>query len=387
MSGRSSRLPQVVIGSASKFWTFHQARGAEQAGMLHRLIVPLADKTETGVPLEKIKNIPWPAYAAFAISRLPFPQSLYWSYYVGDNWFDLVARRHIGGADICHFYNNHGLYTFREAKKQGMITIVERSSAHPVYQHEILRQEYEHLGLKLPGVVKPLVDKHVQEYVEADWIIVTSEFIRRSMIAGGVPAEKMRLIPLGFAPDRFFPTPKGDDKFRVIYAGQLCVRKGLHYLLAAWKIAGLPPEKSELLLVGDIQPDAHNFLPKYHGTYRHIPFVPNSQLPGLYNSGSVFCLPSLEDGYPMVMCEAAACGLPIIVSTNTGTFTRDGEDGFIVPIRNADAIAGKLTYLYQHEVERQRMGQLARERILQFDWAYNQRELIRFYSEIWKHAS
>jgi hypothetical protein len=101
----------------------------------------------------------------------------------------------------------------------------------------------------------------------------------------------------------------------------------------------------------------------------------------------VFVLPSLQDGFGMVVYEAAACGLPVIVSENVGAAIRNGQDGFIVPIRDPAALAEKLIYLYQHPAERQRMGQTARAYVSRFTWEHYQDELIGHYREIWAEAS
>jgi len=176
---------------------------------------------------------------------------------------------------------------------------------------------------------------------------------------------------------------KPDSIFRVIFVGALSLQKGLPYLLEGFKLAQLPPDRSELLLVGEPFPEAHSFLPKYAGLYRHLRFVPHTELARVYHTGSVFVLPSLQDGFGMVVYEAAACGLPILISENVGATIRDGEDGFVVPIRDTEAIAEKLIYFYNHEADRQRMGRSAGEYVSQFTWARYQDQLISHYQEIW----
>lgn len=376
------RQPQIVVVSGNKFHAYHLARGAQRAGWLRRFVTTLFDKSETGIPPDKITQIRLPAYAAMLLSLLPFPDSQTWSYYIGDNWFDRAASRYAGEADIYHAFNHHGLHGIRAAKRAGAITIVERSSAHPNVQHALLRQEFERFGLRYPAGNRRIITKHLQEYAEADWIMVASDFVYRTMLAEGVPADKLRKVHLGFAPERFYPGEKNDSVFRAIFVGALSLQKGLPYLLEGFRLAGLPPDKSELLIVGEPFPEARAFLPQYRGLYRHLRFVPNDQLAQVYQTGSVFVLPSLQDGFGMVVYEAAACGLPAIISENVGAAVRDGEHGFVVPIRSAEAIAEKLQYLYTHEAERQCMGRAAREYVSQFTWERYQDELIEHYREI-----
>jgi glycosyltransferase involved in cell wall biosynthesis len=275
------------------------------------------------------------------------------------------------------------LHGIRAAKRVGAITIVERSAAHPNVQHAILRDEFARFGLRYPAGNKQIIAKHLQEYHEAHWIMVSSEFVYRTMIAEGVPAAKLRQVHLGFAPEHFYPGEKSDNVFRVIFVGALSLQKGLPYLLEGFRLANLPSGKSELLIVGEPFPDAKAFLPKHTGLYRHLRFVPHDELARVYHTGSVFVLPSLQDGFGMVVYEAAACGLPVIISENVGATVRDREDGFIVPIRSAEPIAEKLVYLYNHESERKHLGRSAREYVSQFTWARYQDELINHYREIW----
>jgi glycosyltransferase involved in cell wall biosynthesis len=382
MVSSHSGNPRIAVVSGNKFHAYHMARGAQRAGWLQRFITTIFDKRETGIPPEKIVQFKLPAYAAMLITRLPFAGAQALSYYIGDNWFDRAASQYAPEADIYHAFNHHALHGLRAAKRAGAITIVERSSAHPNLQHALLREEYARFGLKYPADNEKIIAKHLQEYEEADWIMVASDFVYRSMVAEGVPPRKLRQVHLGFAPEHFYPGPKPDDVFRVIFVGALSLQKGLQYLLEGFKLANLPREKSELLIVGEPFPDAESFLPKYEGLYRRLKFVPHSELAKVYQSGSVFVLPSLQDGFGMVVYEAAACGLPVIISENVGAAIRHGEDGFIVPIRSAEAIAEKLTYLYEHETERQTMGHSVCNYVNQFTWTRYQDELIGHYQDI-----
>ena len=375
------RAPKVVVVSGGKFHAYHLARGAHRAGLLHRFVTTIFDRSETGLPPEKIVEIPAPAYAARLIQRLPFAGSLGWSYFVGDNWFDRAASRYASEADIYHAFNHHALSGIRAARRAGAITVVDRSSAHPVAQHALLREEFARFGLSYPAVNERMCAKHVQEYAEADWIMVPSPFVHRTMVDEGVPAAKLRRLPLGVSTERFCPGAKDDDVFRVLFVGAVSLRKGVPDLLEGFRRAGLR-RPSELILVGEPFPEARAFLAKYDGLYRLVPFLPHGQLVRMYQQASVFVLPSIEDGFGMVVYEAAACGLPLIVSQNVGAEVRDGADGFVVPIRDPDVIADRLLRL-QDDALRRTMGESARQYVSQFTWERYYSELSRHYREMW----
>jgi starch synthase len=96
--------------------------------------------------------------------------------------------------------------------------------------------------------------------------------------------------------------------------------------------------------------------------------VPQTQLKSLMSRSHVMVLPSIEEGLALVVAQAMACGCPVVASTNTGAedIIVDGVEGFIVPIRNVDALAGRLQHMAEHPEERAAMGARAREKVRGF---------------------
>jgi glycosyltransferase involved in cell wall biosynthesis len=342
----------------------------------------LLDRSEPGIPRDRVVEVRAAAYLARALQRLPSTRAQALSYHLGDGWLDRVACRFAAEADIYHVFSHYGLHGIRAARRAGGTAVVERGTAHPDVQHALLREEFTRLGLRYPGLTRRLAAREVQEFAEADWIVVPSEFVRRTLAAHGVPDGKLRVVPLGFAPERFHPGDDADGAFRVLFVGALSAQKGLPYLLEGFRRAGLPRERSELVLVGEPWPEARAFLPRYQGLYRRVPFVSHDELARIYRSGSVLVLPSIQDGFGLVVQEAAACGLPAIVSENVGAPVQDGEHGFVVPIRDPDAIAAKLVYLSRHEEVRRRMGRAAREHVTRFTWERYQAAIGALHGEI-----
>jgi glycosyltransferase involved in cell wall biosynthesis len=263
-----------------------------------------------------------------------------------------------------------------------MKTLVERSGAHPVSAHRTLADEYARFGLRFPKSSRLVESRAVQEFTEADVVCIPSQFVWRTMVERGVPESKLRQVHFGFAPERFAPDPtsKTDRTFRVIFVGTLSLQKGVQYLLEAFRLLNLPD--AELVLVGGEFKDSQSFLPRYEGLYRRVAFVPHDQLPALYNNSSVFVLPSLQDGFGMVVYEAAACGLPLIISENVGAEIRPGQDGYVVPIRDSVAIADKLLSLYRDEPLRRAMGESARQYVQQFTWQAYHAEMASLYRDL-----
>ncbi len=142
------------------------------------------------------------------------------------------------------------------------------------------------------------------------------------------------------------------------------IRKGIPYLLQAF--AQLSHPKKRLKIIGDVAPEAEPLLRKLPMDHVEIiGAVPNHALAMHYSTADVMVLPSLEDGFGMVMAEAMACGCPVIASENTGgpdLFT-DGIEGRIIPIRSHSRLLEALEAFAQDQDSARRMGEKARERI------------------------
>mgnify|MGYP001153685487 CR=1 FL=1 len=299
-----------------------------------------------------------------------------------------VAKRIDDGADIVFAESNIALLTIKKAKELGMTTVLDRTNSHIEYQTELLKEEYEKFGIKYIFNSQNIVEKGVKEYREADYICVLSSFVKRTFLEKGTPESKLLLVPSGVELADFRQTNKEDDIFRIICCGLSCIKKGTHYLLEAFKQLNL--KNAELWLIGGIFEDIKPLLKKYEGHYKSIGFVPHKELYRYFSQGSAFVLPSLEEGLAKVMMEAMACGLPVIATTNTGAedVVRDKEDGFIVPIRDVEALKEKILYMYENQNTCRQMGQNAKNRVKEgFTWENYADRMVCAFREILKEKS
>ena len=142
----------------------------------------------------------------------------------------------------------------------------------------------------------------------------------------------------------------------------------------AWEKLNL--HKAELILYGVDGKNFNNPLPDNVKTgWVNIP-----QLVETLQQSSVFCLPALEDGCPLVTHEAMACGLPVIISENTGTkqYVTEGKDGWIIESNSVDAICDALQFAYDNTVVLSGMGQEARKAIEKWPWERYETMYINF---------
>jgi glycosyltransferase involved in cell wall biosynthesis len=238
----------------------------------------------------------------------------------------------------------------------------------------------------VPSWMEPQLDA---ECDLADQILVGSSFARDSFIAEGIPVDKLTVVPYGVDLSLFSPQSAGipaGGGFRVLFVGQIGQRKGISYLLKAYdRFRGCG---TSLTLVGNYL-GSQEPLRHYRKIFQHIPNVPREWLADIYRRADVFVLPTLIEGLGIVVLEAMASGLPVIVTPNgPGDIVRDGVDGFVVPIRDANAIVDRLDYLRANPQVRDDMGKNARERALAFTWdAYQARVVEVLLNEMSWHSS
>jgi glycosyltransferase involved in cell wall biosynthesis len=377
---------RVTLSVSGKYYAFDLAQQLLKRDCLEQLITgyPRFKVKKHDLPSKKLITLPLNQVIYRVWTHLPrVLRDLYDPNLLVTELFDRQARRRVRDCDIFVGWAGLCLHTMRRAQSRGAIALVERGSSHMLFQQEILQEEYDRLGLKGPLAHPGIIKRELQEYMEADYVSIPSQFVRRTFLQKGFPEEKLIQVPYGVDLSAYRQVPKEDGVFRVIFSGSMCLRKGVHYLLKAFSELKLPD--SELLLVGSVLEEILPFFKKYEGVYRWVNPKPPKRLYHYYSQGSVFVMPSIEEGMAMVQLQAMACGLPLICTTNTGgeDLIENGEQGYIIPIRDVGALKEKLVYLYENHTEREEMGRKAMERAQgHFSWDNYGRRTIENYQRI-----
>ena len=178
----------------------------------------------------------------------------------------------------------------------------------------------------------------------ADQILVNSNWSRDALIAEGVAAEKIRVIPLAYEAandassfQRHYPRAFSAERpLRVLFLGQVSLRKGVAQLLEAVKL--LPREHVEFWFVGPVQIRVPQEL-KLHPQVRWFGVVPRLSVESYYRDADVFIFPTLSDGFGLTQLEAQAWKLPVIASRYCGEVVRDGVNGVVLEEVSGEAIA------------------------------------------------
>jgi len=365
---------KVGISVGGKFHAFYLAEQLQKRGMLGQLITsyPRFEVMKSRIGRDRINTVLVKELLERGYRKLPqLVRGAYNPQFFISDLYDRLAAKHLKPCDLFVGWSSFCLHTMEKAKRQGAVTVVERGSAHIEYQRDILAEEYGKYGMK-PSLPHPrIVEKELAEYDMADYISVPSLFAKRTFLEKGFPESKILHVPYGVDLSQFNPLRKEDGLFRIIHCGGVTLRKGCQYLLQAF--TELQLKNTELWFVGTVSSEMAPFIDKYRAA--NVVFhghKPQHELQWYYSQASVFCLLSIEEGMAMVQAQAMACCLPLITTTNTGgeDIVTEGVEGFIVPIRDAEAIKEKILFLYENPDARLAMGQAARERVVSgFSWA------------------
>lgn len=305
-----------------------------------------------------------PVFSAI-FSHLTKINSPTWFKEISSVLFDFFASFMMRKCDVLHVWSSFGFYSIKKAKQQNTIVFVEKSCSHPHCQEAILKEEANKLGFKYRGHSKWFLDRTLKEFELADKVIVCSKYTLNSFIENGFPREKLYNVSLdsNFVPKRSYSRNFNKKEFVVGIAGGNVIRKGFIYLLEAWKELDIPnaslllrTSKSELKKIPKIWNliDGDNSIE----IIGHL-----NDMEDFYEKCDLFVLPSIDEGFGMVVFEALACSLPVIVSTNVGAgdFIYNGKEGFVVDIRNAQQIKDKIEYLHSDRQLLQTMSAKAKD--------------------------
>jgi glycosyltransferase involved in cell wall biosynthesis len=365
----------VTVTVHGRFHAFDLAAQLEKRGQLARLITtyPRYKARPWHLPAQRILSLPQYEVGKRVARRLAAPvgRSVFADSLMS-RAFDWHAARHLPrGTDVVVSFAGAALHTIRQAHRQGAITVVERGSSHIATQYELLREEGRRWNLPPPELSDDHLRRELQEYAETDFIGIPSAFVRRTFVERGIPESRLIQAAYGVDLSHFRPAEKPHEgPFRVIFCGAVSLRKGVPYLLQAFCELNLPG--SELWIIGNVLDELRPFLDRWkHPGIRLCGAHPQNELYRLYQQGSVFVLPSIEEGFGMVLPQAMACGLPVICTPNGAgeDLVEEGREGFIVPIRDVPALKERLAVLASDSALRGRMSAAALARVKSgFTW-------------------
>ena len=300
-------------------------------------------------------------------------------------WFGRWAARQIarGDYDIVHSFSGIAsklLEDYRSTRQSqgGPAHLLMRGSAHIEIQDELLREEELRAKRRIERPARSIIEREKREYRLADKVVVLSTFAYRSFVDRGISEEKLAMLPLGVNVDHFRASDEALEArlrritsgapLRVLWVGTMSLRKGLLDYLEMTKALG--GSRFQFRFVGGLPVELDLPIDGFRDAVELIPRQRQWDLPQQYEWGDVFVFPTIEDGFAVVLAQAAANGLPILATTNCAApdMVRDGLNGWVLPIRSPEAFIERLRWCDANRAALAAMARDASERFHPRTW-------------------
>jgi glycosyltransferase involved in cell wall biosynthesis len=349
---------RVAIVVQGRFHAFDVARALGEAG--HDVTVltnyPRWAVARFGLDPRRVRSL-WPHGVAERVLRraavIGVPQAEALMHRAFGAW----AARSLAGPrwDLVLAFSGVAEELLRSHAVLGLKTVV-RGSCHIRVQDRLLREEEARAGAPIDRPSTWRLAREEREYALADRVLVLSSFARRTFLDEGVSAERLWLNPLALPVESFSPGAATVQErtrrlsrpgpLRVLTVGRMCFQKGL--LDFAEVCRALEPTDASFRVVGTIQPEARALCDQLAARVDFHPACPRSKLGPHFAWADVFLLPTIQDGFALVLAEAIAAGIPVITTHNSGgpdLLALDARYGALVPIRDPGAIVDQLRSL------------------------------------------
>jgi starch synthase len=325
-------------------WDEDNARALANHGLL-RLMTMGTRRGAPGVPAEITRLNPKFGLFAYAASRTLSPFRAESFRYRMYPWFDRWTLKQLIPGD--HLISSFAFAneSFRWVRKHGGKTLLSAGNSHPEQFWDILAEEHRRWKCADPPVARHYTERARAMLPDVDYVLAPSSWVSRSFLERGFRPEQIirDIYPVDLSCFKPGTTPRDRNRpLTIISTGMLSLRKGTPYLLEAFRLVQKRHPSARLLLTRNILDSAVPVLAQYRDLpIDWAPHLPHAQLAERLREGDIFVLPSLEEGLVRTALEAMACGLPVILTPNTGSsdFVKPGVNGEIVPIRDPQAIA------------------------------------------------
>lgn len=286
---------------------------------------------------------------------------------------------------------------FELLKKQApqILRIMDVSAANILFMREIyerdvkLQPDFADILYKEREIVwnEDNIKRAEKEWKYGQIFLVPSHFVKKSLEFSRIREEQIRICPYGvdtvqFGAKKYYRfTEKYQRPIHFVYVGGVKELKGISYLLQT--IERFSASEADLTVVGNVNLNAPEIQPylkraKFTGSVLHW------EISEILMKADVFVFPSLGEGLSLAALEAASCGLPLIVSANSGIndAITDGQEGFVIPIQSVDILVEKMKWFIEYPQEIERMGRAARKMTFNYTWKAYEQRIGRIFEEL-----
>jgi glycosyltransferase involved in cell wall biosynthesis len=352
----------------------------------------LLKRRQTPAALDgKVDNIWVRELLRSASSKIAHPMMAHVLWKWAEISFDrIVANRYGGQFELIYGMEHSSAATFTVQKARGGRCVLRQVTAHARTVNSVLRRESDRFPDFLPSH-HPVLMAHIDEgarrkeieYGLADLIVANSEYVRKTFIANGVSPSRIIAVPTGCPPVDPIGARAGagSGTVRFLYVGALSLRKGFLYLLGAWR-AARPGTHAELWIAGPAELDVVKRL-QGDRTIRYFGTLTKDALWEIYRQADLLVLPTLCEGLSHAVLEGISLGLPVITTeaSGAGDLIVDGENGFLVPAADVEALASVIARAIELRAELPAMGIRSAERAKTWTVAQSNRRHLNLLQE------
>ncbi len=303
----------------------------------------------------------------------------------------IVARRIeklAGQIDIIHTWPTGALETLKTAARLGIPTVLERPNAHTGFAMEVVQKECDRLGVTLPpdhehAYNAEKLHKEEEEYGLATRLLCPCNFVVKTFVDKGYAQERLARHIYAYDEKVYYSTNEPRDPSRgltMLFVGVCAVRKGVHFALEAWLKS--PASKDGTFLI------AGEFLPEYQvklaSMLRH-PSVKvlghRSDVPELMRKSDILVLPSIEEGFGLVIAEAMGSGCVPLASEACTEICSHMKTGLMHRVGDVEALTQHMTLLHEDRTLLERLRSACLEAAPGVTWTAAGRRLLEAYRE------
>lgn len=353
--------------------TFRCAHKLAETNLLKNLyVVDVADSLGLDpellhTPIPGGKTIPRAIYLAEMLSPFDAPDAR-------KNivkMLDWLVSRKISEEKSVHLFPEFGR-TAKAATERDVTTVTYASDCHPTHVLDLYSEEANRLNTPI-AIPTGRLEQRLRTYEHTDYVLYLSEYAGETFLENGFAEDQLiKVGPLGTDTSEFTPGGTSEEDFLVIAVANVKPLKGIDYLLDAWEMLNL--EDARLVICGTITPGLTDRLkPRIDDIegVEHLGYV--DDIESWYRRASVLVQPSLSEGFGKTVTEAMASQIPVII-TEHGPREIVDDAGFVVPIRDAKAIAEKIQYVHDNPAEAGEMGRRGRDIVEANTWeAFSER--------------
>jgi glycosyltransferase involved in cell wall biosynthesis len=293
-----------------------------------------------------------------------------------------------GQIDIIHTWPLGALETLKTAARLGIPTVLERPNAHTGFAMEIVQEECDRLGVTLPpdhehAFNAKKLRKEEEEYRLATRLLCPSEFVVKTFLDKGFAKEQLVRHIYGYDEKVYHPSEGLRDPNRgltMLFVGVCAVRKGVHYALEAW-LQSSASKDGTFLIAGE-------FLPAYQEKLAPLLSHPSvkvlghrTDVPELMRKSDILVLPSIEEGFGLVITEAMGSGSVPLASEACTEICGHMKTGLMHRVGDVQALSQHITMLHEDRALLEKLRAACLEAAPTLTWTAAGHILLEAYRE------